>query len=80
MATITPFRFRRVLDRMLITNEAGDYDFFAPDVIDRFFAGSLSTDEHQALRNLSVLVEEDEEEWRLSSLMRRIREAHTGHP
>lgn len=80
MATITPFRFRRVSDRMLITNEAGDYDFFAPDVMERFFAGTLTGEECQAFRNLSVLIQDDREDWRLSSLMRRIRETHTRHP
>ncbi len=65
---------------MLITNEAGDYNFFAPDVMERFFEGTLSGDERRALRDLSVLIEDDGESWRLSSLMRRIRETHVRHP
>ena len=76
---VTPFRFRPVSDRMLLTNEAGDYAFFAPDIVARFFAGSLSNEERQALRDLSVLIE-DGDEWRLTSLMRRIRSAHTQRP
>ena len=74
--TITPFRFRPVSDRMLLTNEVGDYAFFAPDVIERFFADSLSSEERHRLRDLSVLIE-DGDEWRLTSLMRRIRSTHT---
>ena len=75
--TITPFRFRPVLDRLLITNEVGDYAFFASDVVERFFAESLSDEEHRMFRDLSILVEKGDE-WRLTSLMRRIRSAGQG--
>ena len=75
--TITPFRFRPVLDRLLLTNEVGDYAFFASDVVERFFTGSLSNEEHRKFRDLSVLIEKGDE-WRLTSLMRRIRSTHTG--
>ena len=77
--TVTPFRFRPVSDRMLVTNEAGDYAFFAPDVVERLFGDSLSNEELQVLRDLSVLVE-DGDEWRLTSLMRRVRSTHSQKP
>lgn len=74
--TVTPFRFRLVSDQMLLTNEAGDYKFFEPDVVGRFFTGGLSKEETRDLQNLSVLIQ-DGDEWRLASLMRRIRATHT---
>ena len=73
--TITPFRFRPVLDRLLLTNEVGDYGFFESDVVERFFAESLSNEEHRKLRDMSVLIEQGDE-WRLTSMMRRIRNTH----
>ncbi len=73
--TITPFRFRPVLDRLLLTNEVGDYGFFESDVVERFFAESLSNEERRKFRDMSVLIEKGDE-WRLTSMMRRIRNTH----
>ena len=46
-AMLTPFRFREVDGRMLVTGEAGDYGFFEKSAIDRFFAGGLTQDERR---------------------------------
>jgi His-Xaa-Ser system radical SAM maturase HxsB len=72
---LTPFRFRPVAGRMLVTNETGDYGFFEDDLIDRLFGGAMTDEDRRRLRDLSIVVE-DRDEWRLASLMRRIRKAH----
>ena len=72
---LTPFRFRPVARRMLVTNEAGDYGFFADDMIDRFFGGSATEAETRKLQALSIAVPE-QDSWRLASLMRRVRQKH----
>jgi His-Xaa-Ser system radical SAM maturase HxsB len=74
-ATLTPFRLRDVNGSMLVTNEAGDYGFFDGNVVERYFGGALTGDEHHKLRDLSIIVE-DGDEWRLAALMRRLRKAH----
>jgi len=70
---ITPFRFRAVSDKLLITNEIGDYGLFDTEVLDRFFNNSLSDIEQQKFQQLSILIEPGAE-WRLASIMRRIRD------
>jgi His-Xaa-Ser system radical SAM maturase HxsB len=72
---LTPFRFRPVADRMLVTNEAGEYGIFDDGVIDRLFAKTLSDTESQKLRDLSIIFP-DGETWPLASLMRRLRQKH----
>lgn len=69
----TPFRFREVGDQLLITNEAGDYGFFAPDIGERFFEGALTNDEARRFRDLSILID-SENSWRVASLMRRLKD------
>ena len=68
---ITPFRFRELSGKMLVTNEVGDYGTFDSDVVDRFFSDQLTDTELNKFRELSILVE-PEAEWKLASLMRRI--------
>ena len=68
---ITPFRFRELSGKMLVTNEVGDYGTFDSDVVDRFFSDQLTDAELNKFRELSILVE-PEAEWKLASLMRRI--------
>lgn len=72
---LTPLRFREVAGRTLVTGEAGDYGFFEDGVIRRFVDGSLTADERRRFRELSLIID-DGDEWRLASLMRRIRDAH----
>jgi hypothetical protein len=74
---ITPFRFHPVANRVLITNEIGDYGLFEEGVIDRILRGNVADEENEKLRDMSVLIEEGDE-WRLGSLMRRLREKHRG--
>lgn len=74
-AMLTPFRFRDVDGRILVTNEAGDYGFFGSDVIGRLFDGALADDEGRKLRDLSIIVD-DGDEWRVAALMRRLRKTH----
>ena len=68
---ITPFRFRELMSRMLVTNEVGDYGVFETDVVDRLFTGALTEGEKAKLQDLSILIEPNSE-WRLASLRRRI--------
>jgi len=75
MAMLTPFHFREVDGRMLVTNETGDYGFFEESILERFFGGALADDERRKLRDLSIIVD-DSDEWRLAALMRRLRKAH----
>lgn len=72
----TPFRFRDVAGKLLITNEAGDYQFFDNGVLERFFAGDLQTDERQRFKDLSILIDQGTD-WRIASLMRRTRQTQT---
>lgn len=72
--TMTPFRFRELAGSLLLTNETGEFGVFEPDVIDRFFAGRLLEEERTRLQELSILIDEATE-WRLASLMRRVRQA-----
>ena len=71
---LTPVRFRRFRDQLLITNEAGSYSFVPEDTIDRLLSGSLSQEQDRALRDLSILIAPDAR-WRLASLARTAREA-----
>jgi His-Xaa-Ser system radical SAM maturase HxsB len=73
---LAPFRFREVAGRMLVTGEAGDYGYFEKGALDRFFDGGLTDEERRKFRELSVIIDEGDE-WRLASLMRRIRDAHS---
>jgi len=72
---LTPFRFRDVDGRMLVTNETGEYGLFASDVIERFFADNATGEEKQKLRDLSIVVD-DGDEWRLAALLRRLRKSY----
>lgn len=71
---MTPFRFRELGDRLLITNEVGDRGFFDNDVLDRLFAEELEPDEEARLRELSILTDE-QTQWRLYSLLHRSRQS-----
>jgi His-Xaa-Ser system radical SAM maturase HxsB len=72
---ITPFRFRELQSKMLLTNEIGDYGVFEDGIIDRFYSDSLTLSERTKLQELSILVEPNAE-WRLASLQRRITAKH----
>ena len=69
----TPFRFRDVADKLLVTNEVGDFQFFENGVLERYFKNELLPDEYRQFRDLSVLVEPGAD-WRIASLMRRARQ------
>ena len=73
---LSPFRFRPVDGRMLVTNEVGDYGLFDDSLIDRFFGDALTDGEHAKLREISIIIE-DGDEWRIASLMQRLRKSHT---
>ena len=66
---LTPFRFRELAGRTLVTGEAGDYGFFDDGVVGRFVDDNLTTDERRRFRELSLIID-DGDEWRLASLMR----------
>ena len=67
----THFKFREVNNSLLVTNEAGDYDFFKQDAIEKLFSSSLSDDELRKFKDLSILID-DEEKWKYFSLARKI--------
>ena len=67
----TPFRFRELSEKLLVTNEAGDYGIFEPGALDRFFSDDMGSEERGKFRDLSVLLEPSGE-WRIASLMRRV--------
>lgn len=69
--TRTPFRFREVAGRLIVTNEVGDYGVFEPGAIERFIFGTLSDREAQRFRDLSILIEPSAT-WKIASLMRRV--------
>lgn len=72
----TPFRFRTIGTQVLVTNEVGDYALMSPSTIDRFFDETLNADEVARFRELSIALESDGD-WRLLSLMRRLRHRHS---
>ena len=73
METKTPFRFRKLANKFLITNEVGDFDFFDVGVLERYFSDELEVDERRRLRELSIIIDKDAD-WRVASLMRRARQ------
>ncbi len=70
--THTPFRFKELADKMLVTNEMGDYGFFDDDVVERMFAEKLTSEEQSKLADLSILIDSTTE-WRIASLKRRLK-------
>lgn len=68
----TPFRFREISGNLFVSNEAGDYAFLATSAADRFFRGDLMDHERDVFRKLSIVINPGEE-WRLASLMRRLK-------
>ena len=69
---MTPFRFRELSGRLLVTNEVGDYGVFDLELPERLFNGSLLPSDRAGLSDLSILIE-PRAEWKLASLMRRVR-------
>ena len=61
------FAFKEINDSLLITNEAGDFDFFKKDFLNDLFSDNYSYEEENKLKKLSVFIE-DKEEWKYSSL------------
>ncbi len=76
MDSYTPFRFRNLAGKVLVTNEVGDFGVFENGAIERFFSNDLRPEEHRQFTDLSVLVEADAD-WRIASLMRRSRSEQT---
>ena len=66
----TPWRFRPVGEKILVTNEVGEFEFYDPDLPERFFDEKLNDDEEAKLKAQSILVPE-EESWRYLSLAYR---------
>ena len=75
----THFKFREVGNKLLITNEVGDFDFFSQDLVSRFFNGDLKDEEENQLRDLSVLIDNNEQ-WKYFSLARRIQDKYSPRP
>src|SRR5690606_34333788 len=67
---------RTIGTQVLVTNEVGDYALMSPSAIDRFFDEDLNADEVARLRELSIALD-NENDWRLLSLMRRLRHRHS---
>lgn len=70
---LTPFRFREVGDKMLVTNEVGDFGLYEKDIVGRIFSEELSDGEVKSLENQTVLINQ-EEDWKFSSILRTYRE------
>tara|TARA_A100001015_G_scaffold229247_1_gene259165 strand:- start:1913 stop:3319 length:1407 start_codon:yes stop_codon:yes gene_type:complete len=68
------FKFREINEELLITNEVGDYDFFANDTVERFFKNNLTAEELRQFEDLSILI--GEEKWKYYSLARRLHEKY----
>jgi His-Xaa-Ser system radical SAM maturase HxsB len=65
------FKYRKLNNQFLVSNEVGDFNFFRNDVIKRFFDSDLDNDEKKDFKDLSILIDEDER-WKYYSLARRI--------
>ena len=65
------FAFKEINDSLLITNEVGDFDFFKKGFLKDLFSDNYSYEEENKLKKLSVFIE-DKEEWKYSSLARRV--------
>ena len=65
----TPFRFRNVGPKTLLTNEVGDFGMFEEGIVERILNCTLTEEEESRLSDLSIHFEE-EQDWKLLSLTR----------
>ena len=65
------FKYRKLNNQLLLSNEVGDFNFFRSDVIKRFFDSQLDEDEKKDFKDLSILIDDDEQ-WKYYSLARRV--------
>ena len=70
---LTPFRFREVEDKMLVTNEIGDFGLYEKDIVDRIFSEDLGDGEITGLENQAIFINQ-EEDWKIRSILRSYRE------
>lgn len=68
---LTPFRYKEFGEKVLITNEVGDFDFYEGDVIDNIINDELDENDIKKLEDQSIITD-DNKIWRLSSLSRKV--------
>ena len=68
----TPFRFRDVGPKTLLTNEVGDFGMFEEGIVERILNRTVTEEEETRLSDLFIHFEE-EQDWRLLSLTRRVK-------
>jgi len=73
----TPYRFREVASKTLVTNEVGDYGIFDQGVVERLFSNALPKEEETRLSDLLIHFDETQN-WKLLSLAKRIKDRVNG--
>ena len=74
----TPFRYRDIGTKTLITNEIGDYGLFDKGIVERMFLKKLTNDEESFLSDLLIQFDKSQK-WKLLSLSKRIKDkVHIG--
>jgi His-Xaa-Ser system radical SAM maturase HxsB len=68
----SPFRFRQLDNKTIITNEVGDFDFYDNTIVERFFSGNLTKIDYEKLEKQSIKINKDEA-WKYLSLIRSIK-------
>ncbi|MCB0406956.1 MAG: His-Xaa-Ser system radical SAM maturase HxsB [Bdellovibrionales bacterium] len=69
----TPFRFREIGSRTLVSNEVGDYGFFEAGIAGRILGNDLLKDEETRLSDLLIKFDETEH-WKLLALAKRVKD------
>lgn len=74
----TPFRYRDIGTKTLLTNEIGDYGLFDKGIVERMFLKKLTNDEESFLSDLLIQFDKSQK-WKLLSLSKRIKDkVHIG--
>lgn len=68
----TPFRFRNIGSKTLLTNEVGDFGMFKEGIVERMLNSTLTEEEETRLGDLLIHFDENQD-WKLLTLARRIR-------
>ncbi|MDB0069996.1 His-Xaa-Ser system radical SAM maturase HxsB [Gammaproteobacteria bacterium] len=69
------FKFRKLNNELLVSNEVGDFNFFRKDVVGRFYDANLDDNELKDFKDLSILIDDDEK-WKYYSLARRVEQKY----
>jgi His-Xaa-Ser system radical SAM maturase HxsB len=70
---LTPFRFRDIGTKTLLTNEVGDYDFFEPGIVEKILSDKISQNEQSRLGDMLIRFD-NKQNWKLLTLAKRLKD------